>query len=286
MNLDYIREFCALADLRKFSEAAEVSFISQSALSKHIKALEAELGAPLFYRTAHCVILTEFGEAFLPYAKEFGETHLKCENNLLFKVNNKHKLLNIGMSPLISVDYLFQNIPSGALQNLGFSLEVREAPEQHLRKLLTTGSCSLIVCTSKQPGDEDAFIVQDFCNDTFCLVSAPDMQITAKNAASIPYVQVGPESYYGQIFNKIRHPDFIAPNICCAFDLVKQSNGFTICSKGQARQYLPDNLVIQELPTEFKLHYYLLYHQPNSLDTNAHLIDILRLLFPNKHEKT
>lgn len=284
MNLDYIREFCALADLRKFSEAAEISYISQSALSKHIKSLEAELGAPLFYRTAHCVILTEFGEAFLPYAKEFGETHLKCEKNLLLNVNNKHKMLNLGISSLISIDYLFKNSRSNALENIGFSLEIREAPEQHLRKLLTTTKCDLIVCTEKQPGDDDAFIVQDFCSDTLCLVTAADKQITAKNASSIPYVQVGSTNCYGLVFSRIRRPDFIAPNICGAFDFVRKSNGFTICSHGQANHYLTNGLSIQELSQEFNLHYYLLYNQPNSMDTNTHLIDFLRILFPETSE--
>ena len=51
MDLAYIREFVALASSLSFSETAEQMHISQSALSRHIQALEKELGEPLFIRS-------------------------------------------------------------------------------------------------------------------------------------------------------------------------------------------------------------------------------------------
>ncbi|VUX15208.1 Hca operon transcriptional activator [Streptococcus pasteurianus] len=50
MDLEHLYEFAVLAESKNFSEAAEKLFISQSALSKHIKSLEQELGVPLFNR--------------------------------------------------------------------------------------------------------------------------------------------------------------------------------------------------------------------------------------------
>lgn len=47
-----------------FSSAAESLFITQSALSRHIAALEADLGGKLFQRTTQSVVLTPSGEMF------------------------------------------------------------------------------------------------------------------------------------------------------------------------------------------------------------------------------
>ena len=48
MEVRYIREFVVLCECMNYSQAAEKLYISQSVLSKHIKALEKDIGAPLF----------------------------------------------------------------------------------------------------------------------------------------------------------------------------------------------------------------------------------------------
>ncbi len=52
-----------------FNRAANVLDVSQAAVSGRIRALETELGAPLFIRGGRRVTLTEAGENFLPYAR-------------------------------------------------------------------------------------------------------------------------------------------------------------------------------------------------------------------------
>jgi DNA-binding transcriptional LysR family regulator len=49
--------------------AAACLFVVQSALSRQVRELEREVGAPLFHRTPRGVRLTEVGEAFLPLAR-------------------------------------------------------------------------------------------------------------------------------------------------------------------------------------------------------------------------
>lgn len=73
MDTNYIREFVMLADCLNFSEAAERLFISQSSLSKHIRALERELGASLFDRTTRSIRLSAAGDLYLAYARKIAE---------------------------------------------------------------------------------------------------------------------------------------------------------------------------------------------------------------------
>lgn len=62
MNFQQIQYFLALADELHFWRTSEKIFITQSALSRHIKMLEQELGVQLFERNKRNVRLTRAGE--------------------------------------------------------------------------------------------------------------------------------------------------------------------------------------------------------------------------------
>ena len=281
MNLNYIREFCALAELRKFSEAAEVSFISQSALSKHIKSLEEELGSPLFYRTAHCVILTEFGEAFLPYAKDMGEIALNCENNLLNKSSISQKALSIAISPLVSLQDIFKDANDNSLKKLGFPLALTVRHDKHLRKLLTTGKCDLVITTDIMPTDTDTFIVNKLYSDNLSIVSLNPFKVSAEFAETVPFIQVDPHNYYGSVFARIRHPDFIVPDIGSAFELLKLTGGFCILPTKLAKSFSDTgNYHIYELNNHQNITYFAMYPQP-SVNSTSNLNTFIRLLSIN-----
>ncbi len=66
-SLRYFREVARQGSLR---HAASRLFVAQSALSRHIVALEEELGAALFERHARGMTLTPAGRLFLGYADE------------------------------------------------------------------------------------------------------------------------------------------------------------------------------------------------------------------------
>jgi LysR family transcriptional regulator, transcriptional activator of the cysJI operon len=62
-----LRAFSAVARSGSFSRAAETLFVSQPAVSKHVAALEAELGAQLVVRGRRRVTLTPAGEVLADY---------------------------------------------------------------------------------------------------------------------------------------------------------------------------------------------------------------------------
>ncbi|MBF6328187.1 LysR family transcriptional regulator [Nocardia transvalensis] len=68
MEIRHLRYFLAVARELNFTKAADVLRMSLPPLSQRIKALERELGAPLFDRSTHHTRLTSAGEALLPVA--------------------------------------------------------------------------------------------------------------------------------------------------------------------------------------------------------------------------
>ncbi|AHF11321.1 helix-turn-helix domain-containing protein [Dehalobacter restrictus] len=61
MKISYMHEFIALAENLNYSHTAEELFISQPALSRHITAIETDIGIQLLKRTKHSVELTPMG---------------------------------------------------------------------------------------------------------------------------------------------------------------------------------------------------------------------------------
>ncbi|MDQ1593368.1 MAG: hypothetical protein QOG71_3995 [Pyrinomonadaceae bacterium] len=69
MEMSQLRAFRVVAETLNFTRAAERLNLTQAAVSHQIKALETELGEPLFIRLKRGVKLSQAGEAALEYAE-------------------------------------------------------------------------------------------------------------------------------------------------------------------------------------------------------------------------
>jgi len=69
MNLNQLEYFISAAESLNFSKAAAKCFISQTAMTQQIKALETTIGVPLFIRDKHHVELTTAGKVYLNEAR-------------------------------------------------------------------------------------------------------------------------------------------------------------------------------------------------------------------------
>ena len=70
MNLNQLRYFVSVADTGSFTKAAMLQYISQTAITQQIRALEENVGAKLFDRNSRPVSLTPEGKVFLKEARE------------------------------------------------------------------------------------------------------------------------------------------------------------------------------------------------------------------------
>lgn len=94
--------FVAVAESLSFSKAAEKLYISQPAVSRHIKELEAQMGITLFERKGNRVYLTLAGEISYDYLKKITQNYSELEF-ALGALKNEHKgNLRIGASSTIA----------------------------------------------------------------------------------------------------------------------------------------------------------------------------------------
>lgn len=88
MQIDSLKYFYEVAELKSISKVANNSHISQPALSHQLLKLEKELGAKLLERSNRGVELTEQGKIVYNYAKKI----LNYHNNMVQDVNIKNSL--------------------------------------------------------------------------------------------------------------------------------------------------------------------------------------------------
>ncbi len=69
MTVHQLRIFLTVARYRSYSRAAEELYLSQPAVSIQIRELEQAIGGSLFERAGRNILLTEAGQALLPYAQ-------------------------------------------------------------------------------------------------------------------------------------------------------------------------------------------------------------------------
>ena len=79
MEIRDLKTFLKIAELMNFTRAAEALGYAQSSVSAQIKALEMDVGAPLFNRVGKKVTLTQFGEELLPYARSIVSASVRMQ---------------------------------------------------------------------------------------------------------------------------------------------------------------------------------------------------------------
>lgn len=102
MNFNQLRYFVSIVKHGSFWSAALEEYISQSSLSKQIKALETELGVVLFNRTGNKITLTEAGQCFYDYALQLLETKNEMHQELMAFEDTPIEEVKFASIPIVS----------------------------------------------------------------------------------------------------------------------------------------------------------------------------------------
>lgn len=105
MNLDHLRYFVKLAEVKHYTRAAEQLCISQPSLSHAINQLENELGVPLFERSGRNTTLTRFGGEFLECAQRSLDA-LDVGVDSLQRIARGEGVVRLGFLRTLGVDYI------------------------------------------------------------------------------------------------------------------------------------------------------------------------------------
>ncbi len=265
MELDYLREFVALAQTCQFQETADRLFISQSSLSKHIKAIEKEFGVELLSRSTRRVELSEFGRAFLPYAEQIAQIQREYTLTLLPTVQNHEKKVTMGVIPLVTfyrlngvVNYFSQKFPD-------YSIEFVEHDAATLREMLRRGTCDLIVVCEDPEQPDDEFRSTQYTTDNLVAVLPETHVLAGRKAlgiddlAAYPLIQLGKLDLAKYLGPKMPPSSLVVIRTPMMIDMVMRGMGIGILTYHAFLHFkLPGTCCIPlDPPTEIRMN--LLY---------------------------
>jgi len=141
MNLQQLRYFKAVADLRHFTQAAESVGVTQPSLSKQIHSLEKELGAPLFERATGA--LTAAGEALLPIAVRVLADVDAAHREVQDLVGLRRGRVRLGATPSLCVSLVPPLLRRFHDRHPGVELHIEEGGSQDLVRALGHGELDL-----------------------------------------------------------------------------------------------------------------------------------------------
>lgn len=160
MDFHHLKYFVEVADKKSFSKAARSLHISQSAISRTIKALEEELGVILFLRNAKAVDLTDGGTIFLTHAKRvvFMFENLKTDFENEFKLEQGS--IHIGLPPITDAPIFAQLLGGFKKEYPQIDLELFEYGSKKVEISVQEGLIDIgIICTEPQSNDFDSFFL-------------------------------------------------------------------------------------------------------------------------------
>src|ERR1700751_2867217 len=129
----------SVAEEGRFTRAAARLHVAQHSVSSAISALEQELGASLFHRARHEVVLTGAGEAFLPWARQVladCEAGAAAVRDLLGLQRGR---LALGATPSLTTNLLPAVLADFHAEHPALEMSIFEAGSQDLVRLLEAG---------------------------------------------------------------------------------------------------------------------------------------------------
>lgn len=242
MDIKQLKVFSTAAACGSFSRAAVALSMAQPALSRYVKALEAELGVKLFYRNGRGIILTEAGKLLDQYAKGIVDQASRAASEIAVLQSNPQGTVAIGMPPSIGSVLTVPLVERYRKEYPQIAMRVVEGFSGHVLEWLLTGKIDVAVLYNvpsnsgvlSEPLIKDELVLLGANDDPAKLPAGP---VQAKTLADIPMIL--PSRPHGlrllidQVFGKAG----IAPNIVIEVDampstlnLVKKGIGYTVLS--------------------------------------------------------
>lgn len=192
--MQQVRYFVALAETLNFTRAAEQCNVTQPALTRAIKALEAELGGDLIRREGRLSHLTDLGKRMLPLLRQCHDTALSAKAVAKSVASGEARSLALGLSRTVG------------LRLLGDVLSELFRYYPNLRLNLKRGSGAQIVDYLRDGDVEiaiagpighlwDRLDTWPIFNESFDLLVAPNHRLSGRNSPDIQLETLQEETF-------------------------------------------------------------------------------------------
>lgn len=260
LEMDWLEDFLAIVEHGGFSRAAEARHVTQPALSRRIRALEDWVGAPLFVRTTHKVLLTPSGDVFRVTAEDVLRRLAAGRSEAKEQAETVTEQLQFAATNALALTFFPEwlrkveaELPFMAnIQMVANHMEACERIMLQGRAQFLLGHHHPAVETQLTPRQ---FISHKLGTDVLIPVAArmsaddpqPLFALPGMEDAPIPYLSYQPESGMGSIVAAVRRtsPMKAVLKPCFTSHLAKMLVTMTVERRGMA--WLPESLIGEHL---------------------------------------
>lgn len=187
ISLRQLQVFLAVADSGGFTRAAQTLNVSQPAVTKTIRDMEAALGVTLFERLPRGCLLTDAGEVLARHGRSITAELRQADNELAAVAGPGTGSLKVGTPPIGAVDY----VPRAILRTLaafpGLSVSIFENLYAELLPALREGDLDVVF--GPLAGDaREGFSTEVLFHDDFSIVARAHHPLAAK--ASVDFTDL------------------------------------------------------------------------------------------------
>jgi DNA-binding transcriptional LysR family regulator len=259
LETDWLEDFLSVVECGGFSRAAEVRHITQSALSRRIRALEDWVGTPLFYRTTHSVTLSPAGESFRQSADDTLRRLTAARADALERASGVSERLRFASTNALSLTFfpswlrrLEHDLPS--LTNVQLVANHMRACE----RMMLQGEVQFLLChhhprvrTALDPSQFRSVRVGD---DVLLPLSAPAPgggvplhRLPGSAEAPVACLSYRPESLLGRIVAEVGASSPVKPSLKDAFSADGAKLLVTMALDQRGMAWLPRSVIEDEL---------------------------------------
>lgn len=249
LNLFYLKTFVAVTRTRSFRLAAERNFITQPAVSQHIRILEKKLDTILFERRGRNVVLTPEGEAFLPYAqnilKQYEEAQMRVRelNNRFSGTIRIATIYSVGLYELKPVVLKFlKKYPQ-------VTLHLEYQPNAAIYEMVRNRTVDFGMVAF--PQKKDGIAAKTFAQDELVLAQSPRRRIIHRRTTTLKwlngarFIAFASSTPTGKIIQRFFADKRIRPNILHEYDNIELIKSAVVLGLGCA--IVPRKTILREL---------------------------------------
>lgn len=241
MNIENLKTFITLSELKNFTQTADRYYIVQSTVTNRIMELEKGLGKKLFIRNRKNVELTDEGQHFLSYAKRI----VALEASAIEELSMLHtfsETLRVGTVNTVYDCYLSRPIMDFIRKYTDVSMKVIIDHSGPLMRMLQDGTVDLVFAYI--PLKKAGFLCHPFHADELLLVTSPAHQefpdgIRQEQLPDLNYLYCDFMVQDNGTFIR----DMFPKNYSFSFEIDKLTHLIPYLLEGIGYTFLPKNLV-------------------------------------------
>lgn len=217
MELRSLEQFLTVAEHGSFTAAAAALNLSQPAVTKSIRRLEDEIGAPLFERLPRGVALTTYGRSLARHARLIGNQLRQADAELMALRGGSSGQIRIGAGP----SWMSHLLPKAMARLLArapdLRIQVMEGFDDSLKEALRQGDLDLVVVALQEGPDEPGLTTRPLIDDTLTVVARVGHPLRARNRLSLaelrnwPWILTGPHTLARQRLQRVFQRDSLRP---------------------------------------------------------------------------